>query len=178
MQNSMSISYSGLCLLGTTNGCWRKSGGWGNTATEVERDCIPDYCGDKTQPVSPWCPLNSSSTHTDTHSASILLELYSHGYESAGKTRLSFAVALAIFTHTETPPLKHTLEQTQSHTDRKKKKWTSLPPITSCFSLYMRLQVAKCTLWQLQWKPSRLVFNIGEQLSATTEDCVTTVTAC
>lgn len=121
MQNSMSTSYSGLCLLGTTNGCWRKSGGWGNTATEVERDCIPDYCGDKTQPVSPWCPLNSSSTHTDTHSASILLELYSHGYESAGRTRLSFAVALAIFTHTETPPLKHTLEQTQSHTDRKKK---------------------------------------------------------
>lgn len=64
-------------------------------------------------------------THIDTHSTSILLELYSRDYESAGKTRLSFAVALAIFTHTETPPLKHTLKQTQSHTDRKMNKSAS-----------------------------------------------------
>lgn len=42
--------------------------------------------------------------------------LYSHDYESAGKTRLSFAGALAIFSHAETPPLKHALEQTHTHT--------------------------------------------------------------
>lgn len=40
-------------------------------------------------------------THTEAHSASILLDLYSHHYESAGEIRISFAVALIIDTHTE-----------------------------------------------------------------------------
>lgn len=39
---------------------------------------------------------------------------YNHDDESVGKTRLGFAVALARFSHTETPPL------TQIHTQRQK----------------------------------------------------------
>lgn len=40
---------------------------------------------------------------------------YNHDDESVGKTRLSFAVALARFSHTETPPL------TDSHTETENK---------------------------------------------------------
>lgn len=54
---------------------------------------------------------------------------YNHDDESVGKTRLSFAVALARFTHTETPPIK------QIHTQREK--------MNQLVSLHVGLQVVK-----------------------------------
>lgn len=56
---------------------------------------------------------------------------YNHDDESVGKTRLSFAAALARFSHTETPPLA------QIHTQRQK-----MNPVVS---LHVGLQVVKNT---------------------------------
>lgn len=56
---------------------------------------------------------------------------YNHDDESVGKIRLSFAVVLARFSHTETPPL------TQIHTERQK-----MNPVVS---LHVGLQVVKDT---------------------------------
>lgn len=71
---------------------------------------------------------------SETRALTANAPFYNHDDESVGKTRVSFAVALARFSHTETPPL------TQIHTQRQK--------MNRVVSLDVGLQVVKDTFQQ------------------------------
>lgn len=64
---------------------------------------------------------------------------YNHDDESVGKTRFSFAVALARFSHTETPPIK----QIHTETENEPTGFSACGP-ASCKRLFLAEEASHC----------------------------------